>query len=790
MPLSMNALELKKLRRILAKVNSYAGKMRKLSDGQLKDKTLHFKRMLKKGVSLNDLLPEAFAVVREVDRRVLGMFPFDTQVLGGIVLHQGNVAEMKTGEGKTLSATMPLYLNALTGESTILVTTNEYLALRDAKEMGRVYRWLGLTVASGVTENPSIELKPEDKKKIYAADIVYTTNSAVGFDYLLDNLADSAKEKYMRSFGYVIVDEADAVLLDSAQMPLIISGAPRVQSNMYKLANDFVSLLTENIGYRLDEEKKNVWLTQEGIDEAERYFSLKNLYDGTHTELVRQLELGLRAHTLFENGKNYVVEKGEVKLLDDQNGRVLEMTKLQSGQHQALEARENIELTPDMRAMTSITYQNLFRMFKKIGGMTGTAKTAEDEFIETYYMKVVQIPTNKPIVRKDFPDEIYTTLPEKLLASMKLVRQLHKKGQPILLVTASVEISEIYSELLLHEQIPHNVLNAYNAAKEAEIIVEAGQKGHVTVATSMAGRGTDIKLGRGVAELGGLAVIGTEKMANERIELQLRGRSGRQGDPGMSKFFVSFEDELAIKYGARWMHTFYEKHKNSVFDKPKRLTSFRIKKAIQRAQKYSDSSGVQQRKTILELDESVRVQRELVYKQRNDLIEQTGESRYDIDQLFEKYIDGFIQKNNTLTVFGVTRFIFDNLSYKYGVLPGETDCSDSKKIRILLLEICRKELNVKKKTLTDKKEINRFYRLSLLKAIDDCWIEEVDNLQQLRTVVSSRQYAQRNPIFEYHREAANSFKKMKKNIQQQAVQNLLLSTILEDEDGIRSIYFS
>ncbi|WP_235809371.1 accessory Sec system translocase SecA2 [Liquorilactobacillus aquaticus] len=786
----MNTLELQKLRRILAKVDSYAKTMKKLSDGQLKDKTSFFKKLLKKGASLDDILPEAFAVVREADRRVLGMFPFDTQVLAGIVLHQGNVAEMKTGEGKTLSATMPLYLNALTEESTILVTTNEYLAMRDAKEMGRVYRWLGLTVACGVVNDPSVKLKPEDKKKIYASDIVYTTNSAVGFDYLLDNLADSAAEKYMRPFGYVIVDEADAVLLDSAQMPLIISGAPRVQSNMYKLADNFVQLLTENVEYRMDEEKKNVWLTHAGIDEAEHYFSLENLYDGTHTELVRQLELALRAHTLFENGKNYVVENGEVKLLDAQNGRILEMTKLQSGQHQALEAREDVELTPDMRAMTSITYQNLFRMFKKIGGMTGTAKTAEDEFIETYYMKVVQIPTNKPVIRKDFPDEIYTTLPEKILASMQLVRQLHEKGQPILLVTASVEISEIYSELLLHERIPHNVLNAYNAAKEAEIIAEAGQRGRVTVATSMAGRGTDIKLGKGMAKLGGLAVIGTEKMANERIELQLRGRSGRQGDPGMSKFFVSFEDELVIKYGARWMHTFYEKHKNFALDKPQKLTSFRVRKAIQRAQKYSDSSGVQQRKSTLEFDESVRVQRELVYKQRNNLIRQTDECKYDISQLFEKYIEKFIQKNKILTSVKVSRFVFDNLSYKYSGLPAETDCSEPKKMRALLLEICRKELNEKKIKLIDKKEISRFYRLSLLKAIDDCWIEEVDNLQQLRTVVSSRQYAQRNPIFEYHREAAHSFKKMKRNIQKQAVQNLLLSTVLENEDGTRSIYFS
>ncbi|MCC7666317.1 accessory Sec system translocase SecA2 [Liquorilactobacillus satsumensis] len=778
----------KGLHRLLAEVNGNAKTIAALSDNQLKAKTQFFKKQFQAGVSLDELLPEAFAVIREADKRVLGMFPFDVQVLGGIVLHQGNVAEMKTGEGKTLTATMPLYLNALSGDSTILVTTNDYLAQRDATDMGKVYRWLGLSVACGVTDQ-AIELKAADKQKIYSADIVYTTNSALGFDYLLDNLADKIADKYMPPFGYVIVDEADAVLLDSAQTPLVISGAPRVQSNMYQLADNFILTLAQGNGYCLDEEREHVWLTAAGINEAERYFSLTNLYDGKHTELVRHIELALRAHALFENGKKYVVAADQVKLLDEQNGRILEMTKLQAGQHQALEAKERVKVTPDMRAMASITYQNLFRMFKKIGGMTGTGKSAEDEFIETYYMKVVQIPTNMPVLRKDLPDNIYTTLPEKLLASMKLVKRLYRKGQPVLLVTASVEISEIYSELLLRERIPHNVLNARNAVKEAQIIAEAGQKKRVTIATAMAGRGTDIKLGKGVKELGGLAVIGTEKMANERSELQLRGRSGRQGDPGFSQFFVSLEDEVVIKYGARWLHSYYEKHKER-YVKPHLLSSWRIRRGVRRAQRVSDSNGYQQRKNTLEFDESVRVQRNVIYNQRNEFIYQADEFKYDVNALINKYIEKFIRDNEKLNVTKVSRFIFDNLSYRYSGVPAQFNLDDADTVRDLLQGIAQKELQVKKEQLNTPQEIFNFYRLSLLKAIDNCWIEEVDNLQQLRAVVFGRQYAQRNPLFEYHREAARSFRQMKEDLQTQAVKNLLLSSIVKEENGNLSVYFS
>ncbi|NYA65014.1 accessory Sec system translocase SecA2, partial [Lactobacillus salivarius] len=620
-------MSLRVVKKILKKVNSHAEEMSKLSDNQLKDKTQQFKKRLKQGETLDNILPEAFAAIREADKRVLGMFPYDVQVMGGIVLHQGNIAEMKTGEGKTLTATMPMYLNALSGESIILVTTNEYLANRDCEEMSQVYNWMGLSAASAVPENAD-DLKVEEKREIYNSDIVYTTNNALGFDYLIDNLASSKEEKFMPEFSYVIVDEVDAVLLDTATTSLVISGAPRVQSNMYKMTDEFVVSLEEEEDYRLDEEKKNVWLTRKGIEVAQEYFRVPNLYDGKHVELVRHITLALKAHNLFEKGKDYVIEDNKMYLLDSTEGRILENTKMQQGQQQAIEAAEGAEISDDMRSMASITYQNFFRLFKKIGGMTGTGKTANKEFIETYYMKVIQIPTNNPVIRKDYPDKIYPTLREKLMASLKLVKELHEKGQPILLTTADVELSEIYSEILLHEQIPHNLLNAHNAAKEAEIISEAGQWGSVTVATSMAGRGTDIKLGKGVKELGGLAVIGTELMPSKRTELQLRGRSGRQGDPGFSQFFVSLEDDVVIDSGPKWVHKYLKKHRNDNPDSPRELKSLRFRWAMKRTQKQHDNQGYNNRKQTMDYDESSKKQRNLIYSQRDELISENGRFKF------------------------------------------------------------------------------------------------------------------------------------------------------------------
>lgn len=547
--ISLNELRLRTIRKDLKKINALQDQMAKLTDKELKEKTIEFKNRLSEGESVDSLLPEAFAVVREADRRVLGMFPYDVQVLGGIALHYGYIAEMKTGEGKTLTATMPLYLNALSGKGAMLVTTNDYLTKRDGNEMGRVYRWLGLSVAIGVPDEPTKKLSVPQKIAIYNSDIIYTTHYVLGFDYLIQNLADSAEKQFMRDFHYAIVDEVDAVLLDSAQMPLIISGAPRVQSNYYNIADTFITTLVENEGYKFDEDKTNVWLTPHGIKEAQQFFDIEDLFQPENSEIFRHIILALKAHCLYNKEEEYIVNDEEVILLDAVSGRVLEGTKLQAGQHQAIEAKEKAEMTPETRARASITYQNLFKLFTKLSGMTGTGRVADDEFIETYKTPVISIPTNRPVQRIDYPDRIYTSLPEKIVASMDYIKKIHATKQPILLVTATVEMSDIYSHLLLKEGIPHSVLNAYNTAKEAEMIAEAGQLGNVTVVTAIAGRGTDIKLGKGVEELGGLAVIGTERMMSKRTDLQMCGRSGRQGDPGMSQFFVSLEDPLLIKWG-------------------------------------------------------------------------------------------------------------------------------------------------------------------------------------------------------------------------------------------------
>ncbi|CAG5828904.1 Preprotein translocase SecA2 [Streptococcus pneumoniae] len=576
--------QLRKVKKILNQINRRKEEMALLTDEELAAKTQEFKRRLTAGETLDDILVEAFAVVREADKRILGMFPYDVQVMGGIVIHQGNVAEMNTGEGKTLTATLPIYLNALSGQGVILVTTNSYLAKRDAEEMGKVYEFLGLTIRLPFADDEEEKITPKEKKEIYSADIVYTTNSGLGFDYLIDNLASSEEQKYMPEFNFVLVDEIDSVLLDSAQTPLVISGSPRVQSNFYGIIDTLMTTLVDGEDYIFKEEKKEVWLTNKGAKIAEKFLGIDNLYAEENNVLARHLVFALRAHTLFKRDKDYIIRKGEkdqeLVLLDQGTGRLMEMTKLQGGLHQAIEAKEHVKLSPETRAMASITYQSLFKMFNKISGMTGTGKVAEKEFIETYNMSVVRIPTNRPRQRIDYPDNLYITLPEKVYASLEYIKQYHAKGNPLLVFVGSVEMSQLYSSLLFREGIAHNVLNANNAAREAQIISESGQMGAVTVATSMAGRGTDIKLGKGVAELGGLIVIGTERMESQRIDLQIRGRSGRQGDPGMSKFFVSLEDDVIKKFGPSWVHKKYKDYQVQDMTQPEVLKGRKYRKLV------------------------------------------------------------------------------------------------------------------------------------------------------------------------------------------------------------------
>ena len=768
--------KLRKVRATLKKINGLKDKMAALSDEALAAKTVEFRKRLAKGETLDDLLVEAFAVVREADKRILGMFPYDVQVMGGIVIHQGNVAEMNTGEGKTLTATLPVYLNSLTGKGTMVITTNEYLAKRDAEEMGQVYRFLGLTVGIPFTGNPLNEYKSEEKKLIYASDVIYTTNSALGFDYLTDNLASSSKDKFLRPFNYVIIDEIDDILLDSAQTPLIIAGSPRVQSNYYGIIDTLVTTLVENEDYIFKEEKEEIWLTTKGAKTAERFLGIDNLYKEEYATYVRHLVYSLRAHKLFTRDKEYIIRDDEMVLLDKGTGRLMEMTKLQGGLHQAIEAKEHVKLSPETRAMASITYQSLFKMFNKISGMTGTGKVAEKEFLETYNMSVIRIPTNRPLLRKDYPDNLYVTLPEKVYASLECIKEYHLKGNPLLVFVGSVEMSHLYSSLLLREGIAHNVLNANNAAREAQIVSESGQMGAVTVATSMAGRGTDIKLGPGVAELGGLVVIGTERMESQRIDLQIRGRSGRQGDPGLSKFFVSLEDDVIKKFGPSWVHRMYQEYSVADITQPQVLEGIKYHRLVDKAQNASDSASRTNRQRTLEYAESMNIQRDLIYKERNRLINGDRDLRDVLSEMIDEYIETILS-DNLKTREELFHYIITNISFNIRELPLDLVIEDQQELRNFLIQIINNELNDKKALLEPHDLYDQFLRISMLKAIDDNWVEQVDYLQQLMMAIGGQTASQTNPIVEYYREAYMGFETMKEQIRSDMVRNVLMGLV-------------
>ena len=768
--------KLRKVRATLKKINGLKDKMAALSDEALAAKTVEFRKRLAKGETLDDLLVEAFAVVREADKRILGMFPYDVQVMGGIVIHQGNVAEMNTGEGKTLTATLPVYLNSLTGKGTMVITTNEYLAKRDAEEMGQVYRFLGLTVGIPFTGNPLNEYKSKEKKLIYASDVIYTTNSALGFDYLTDNLASSSKDKFLRPFNYVIIDEIDDILLDSAQTPLIIAGSPRVQSNYYGIIDTLVTTLVENEDYIFKEEKEEIWLTTKGAKTAERFLGIDNLYKEEYATYVRHIVYSLRAHKLFTRDKEYIIRDDEMVLLDKGTGRLMEMTKLQGGLHQAIEAKEHVKLSPETRAMASITYQSLFKMFNKISGMTGTGKVAEKEFLETYNMSVIRIPTNRPLLRKDYPDNLYVTLPEKVYASLECIKEYHLKGNPLLVFVGSVEMSHLYSSLLLREGIAHNVLNANNAAREAQIVSESGQMGAVTVATSMAGRGTDIKLGPGVAELGGLVVVGTERMESQRIDLQIRGRSGRQGDPGLSKFFVSLEDDVIKKFGPSWVHRMYQEYSVADITQPQVLEGIKYHRLVDKAQNASDSASRTNRQRTLEYAESMNIQRDLIYKERNRLINGDRDLRDVLSEMIDEYIETILS-DNLKTREELFHYIITNISFNIRELPLDLVIEDEQELRNFLIQIINNELNDKKTLLEPHDLYDHFLRVSMLKAIDDNWVEQVDYLQQLMMAIGGQTASQTNPIVEYYREAYMGFEAMKEQIRSDMVRNILMGLV-------------
>lgn len=762
----MNKID-KKLHFLLGKVKEECKKVKNLSDYELKNKTNEFKRRLSAGETTEDILPEAFAVCCEADYRVLGMFPYDVQILGGIALHLCYLAEMNTGEGKTLTATMPLYLNGLTGKSSILVTANEYLAIRDAEEMGQVYEFLGLSVKAGVTRDTNERLDNDQKKEIYAADIVYTTHGALGFDYLLNNLVHSKEDRFMRELYYVIIDEADSVLLDSASMPLVISGSPRVQSNLYGITDFFVTTLVEDEHYIVEDNK--VWLTDKGIEYAQRYFRIENLYSKENFDVLRHVVLALRAHYLMDKDVDYVVtDSGEIVLLDKSTGRKMKGMKLRGGSHQAIEEKEHLKLSQEQRSVASITYQNLFNLFPKMSGMSGTIADGKDELLEVYNKRVVVIPPRKPLARKDLPDKYFKTSEEQFDAVIKETVKRHKTGQPVLLIASLISDTEMLSKLLVQENIEHSVLNANNAFWEAEIIKEAGQKNVVTVATSMAGRGTDIHLGPGVKELGGLCVLGIGRMNNTRDERQARGRAGRQGEPGVSIFYTSLEDDVCEILGDDFLEKYIEKEKH--------ISKHRIKKLINKSQKIKSESSVFQRKNAVDYDSVMQRQRTIMYKTRNDLLDGKSLDENYLLSICEDNIKNFVKSNKKLDSYAVHRYVLDNLSYRLQEMDEST-----KNQKEYLIQYSKMAFNNKKKSLEDC--FSEYCRLCTLKAFDDSWVEEVDYLQQLQSAISGRSSAQRNLLFEYQREARISFEDMEKSIKQAMIRNILLGEVSFGKDN-------
>lgn len=762
----MNKID-KKLHFLLGKVKEECKRVKELSDYELQNKTNEFKRRLYAGETTEDILPEAFAVCCEADYRVLGMFPFDVQILGGIALHLCYLAEMNTGEGKTLTATMPLYLNGLTGKSTILVTANEYLAIRDAKEMGQVYEFLGLSVKAGVKRDTNEKLDNDSKKDVYDADIVYTTHGALGFDYLLNNLVHSKEDRFMRELYYVIIDEADSVLLDSASMPLVISGSPRVQSNLYGITDFFVTTLVEDEHYIVEDNK--VWLTDKGIEYAQRYFRIENLYSKENFDVLRHVVLALRAHYLMDKDVDYVVtDSGEIVLLDKSTGRKMNGMKLRGGSHQAIEEKERLKLSQEQRSVASITYQNLFNLFPKMSGMSGTIADGKDELLEVYHKQVVVIPPNKPMARKDLPDKYFKTSEEQFDAVIKETVKRHNTGQPVLLIASLISDTEMLSKLLVQENIEHSVLNANNAFWEAEIIKEAGQKNVVTVATSMAGRGTDIRLGSGVKELGGLCVLGIGRMNNTRDERQARGRAGRQGEPGVSIFYTSLEDDVCEILGDDFLEKYIEKDKH--------ISKRRIKKLINKSQKIKSESSVFQRKNAVDYDSVMQRQRTIMYKTRNDLLDGKSLDENYLLSICEDNIKDFVKSNKKLDSYGVHRYVLDNLSYRLQEMDEST-----KNQKDYLIQYSKMAFNNKKKSLGDR--FSEYCRLCTLRALDDGWIEEVDYLQQLQAAISGRSTAQRNLLYEYQREARLSFRDMEKSIKKAMIRNILLGEVSFGKDN-------
>ncbi|HEL1573540.1 TPA: preprotein translocase subunit SecA [Streptococcus suis] len=750
--------ELRKLEKMADKVFSYADEMEALTDEQLQAKTAEFKERYNNGESLDDLLYEAYAVVREGARRVLGLYPYKVQVMGGIVLHNGDVPEMRTGEGKTLTATMPVYLNALSGQGVHVVTVNEYLSTRDATEMGELYSWLGLSVGINLAAK-----SPLEKREAYNCDITYSTNSEIGFDYLRDNMVVRAEDMVQRPLNYALVDEVDSILIDEARTPLIVSGAQGSETNqLYFLADNLVkSLTTED--YIIDIPSKTIGLSDSGIDKAEKFFKLDNLYDIENVAITHFLDNALRANYIMTYDIDYLVnEDQEVMIIDPFTGRTMEGRRYSDGLHQAIEAKEGVPVQNESKTSASITYQNLFRMYKKLSGMTGTGKTEEEEFREIYNIRVVPIPTNRPIARVDHEDLLYPSLEYKFNAVIADVKRRYEKGQPVLVGTVAVETSDLISQKLIAAGVPHEVLNAKNHYREAQIIMNAGQRGAVTIATNMAGRGTDIKLGPGVRELGGLCVIGTERHESRRIDNQLRGRSGRQGDPGESQFYLSLEDDLMKRFGSERIKVFMERM--NLTEEESVIKSKMLTRQVESAQKRVEGNNYDSRKQVLQYDDVMREQREIIYRQRQDVItadrDLAPEIKAMMKRTIERQVAGHFLGSKDEAIDGIIKFAHANLVEDDTLSKATFEAMNQKEIVEELYERALRVYDSQVKKLRDEERVREFQKVLILRVVDNKWTDHIDALDQLRNAVSLRGYAQNNPIVEYQSEAFTMFNDM------------------------------
>jgi len=759
-----NEREVKRLWKRIEPINALEPEMARLSDSELRGKTEEFRNRLKQGETLDDLLPEAFAVVREAGKRVLNMRHFDVQLMGGIVLHEGNIAEMKTGEGKTLVATLPLYLNALEGKGAHLVTVNDYLAEVGRKLMGPLYEFLGMTVGVNLHN-----MSQEEKRAAYNCDITYGTNNEFGFDYLRDNMVQYKEQMVQRPLHYAIIDEVDSILIDEARTPLIISGQAAKSTELYYAADRFVRRLRAEEDYTVDLKGRNAMLTDAGVAKAEQAFGIDNLFDYEHTMINHHIQQALKAHVIMKRDVDYVVQDNEVMIVDEFTGRIMTGRRYSDGLHQAIEAKEGLQVQNESMTLASITYQNYFRMYRKLAGMTGTAKTEEEEFQKIYGLNVVVIPTNKPMIRIDLPDVIYKTQKSKFKMVVEEIAKRHEKGQPVLVGTTSIETSEMLSEMLKRKGIKHQVLNAKHHAQEAEIVAKAGQAGAVTIATNMAGRGTDIILGEGVAELGGLHIIGTERHESRRIDNQLRGRAGRQGDPGSSQFFLSLEDDLMRRFGMENMQNIMER---LGFEEDVPIESKLVTRAIESAQKRVEGHNFDVRKVVLQYDDVINQQRTIIYKQRRDILEL--EEIHDIvlnmiDELIERTVDIHCSDKDVPEDWDLQGIVdYCNSTFLHeGQLTKEDLWGKEKEEMVSLMKDLAHRLYEERRKQLGEELMREFEKVVVLRAVDSKWMDHIDQMDQLRQGIHLRAYGGTDPLREYQFEGYEMFQEMIAKIQEQ-----------------------